>query len=947
MNSPRNTSKAPQQHPSDETLSGLAKNLLAPDDTVVVQQHVSRCKRCQSVMDEFRMENSIGNSVATEPSKLTEPVPSPSPKNVASKQTEPKPDKQTVSIPIELRDHPQYKVLSLIGRGGMGNVFLVEHKLTARKEVLKVIHSHLLSREDVRVRFKREIQSAAKLNHPNVVQTLTAIEEGSMIGLVMEYVKGESLSSMVNRVGPLPIDRAREIIKQIAMGLDHANQQNMVHRDIKPQNVLVSKEGDEFRVRILDFGLAKTTGMAAASSELTMDGAIIGTPNYMAPEQAINPSLADIRSDIYSLGCTWFFLLTGRSPFEADSPLAIMNAHQNTAPPPVHSLRLGVPYETEQILSRMLAKNPDDRFQSPAELIAALASSKIAPLVEKVAIAENAPLAFLSEAQNQNVDLSIFSPKSSPTKTRRKDKKKKSKFARLTSVVMFSIPSIALVGILMFRPHWITDIGGMIRNPGQASIVLAKIPEGVKVFIDNAPARFERHRAEAQPCILASPGTYELSARRDETEFFRRTVTLVANQILELDLGQSIADREEKPPSKRPADVAPQKPDSRPNSEPTVPAPDSTDMPSDPSLPNIAPLDINPANPKILGEEVVLGKRFVVQKSLIGHSSPVIRVSHLSDGKLISAERVGKPIQLPGKPIQLPGKLMGNALQSMSQISLWSKDGNNQSLPSEGTLDDFLAAPNGLFICHVGRVFGAGLTAQLYNKEGRSIWKSDLTTMGQAKPDISYFAFSPDSDEFFVVSPQGSFTRMNLRTGKILPPVASLISIDKSSVESLSASQKLDCALFGLWSGDLLAIRTRDGKQISKESSEKQDSPKTNTKPIVATQFNSKDNRIAALHSNGTVQYFEFPSMEPLEDLPQTLYGSIRVMGRSNNGRFLAAIGDRMRVSVYDLDEGNVFASWELAKDETATSISIDNLGKRIAIGFETGSIALLQPAKE
>ncbi|MEI7459577.1 MAG: WD40 repeat domain-containing serine/threonine protein kinase [Pirellula sp.] len=944
MNSTRNTSKAPQQHPSDETLSGLAKNLLAPEDTVVVQRHVSRCKRCQSVVDEFRMENSIGNSVATEPSKLTEPVPSSSLKNVASKQTEPKPDKQTVSIPIELRDHAQYKVLSLIGRGGMGNVFLVEHKLTARKEVLKVIHSHLLSREDVRVRFKREIQSAAKLNHPNVVQTLTAIEEGSMIGLVMEYVKGESLSSMVNRVGPLPIDRAREFIKQIAMGLDHAHQQNMVHRDIKPQNVLVSKEGDEFRVRILDFGLAKTTGMAAASSELTMDGTIIGTPNYMAPEQAINPSLADIRSDIYSLGCTWFFLLTGRSPFEANSPLAIMNAHQNTTPPPVHSLRLGVPYETEQILSRMLAKNPDDRFQSPAELIAALASSKIAPLVENVAIAEKAPLAFLSEAQNPKVDLSVFSPMNSPKKTRRKDKKEKSKFATLLSVVMFSIPPIALVGILMFRPHWITDIGGMIRNPGQASIVLTSIPADVQVFIDDAPARFERPRAEAQPSISASPGTYKLSARRKDIEIFQKTVKLVANQLLELNLGLSIAALEKPSSSPRPADVPRQKENSPPNSTIIGSAPGSTDMPSEPSRSNVAPLDIynskNLANPKILGEEVVLGKRFVVQQRLIGHSSPVIRVSHLSDGKLISAERVGKPIQLPGKP-------MGNALQSLSQISLWSKDGNNQSLPSEGTLVDFLAAPNGMFTCHVGRVFGAGLTAQLVNKEGRSIWKSDLTTMGQEKPDISYFAFSPDSDEFFMVSPQGSFTRMNLRSGKVLPPVASLISIDKSSVESLSASQKLDCALFGLWNGDLLAIRTKDGKPISKESSEKQDSPKTNTKPIVATQFNSKDNRIAALHSDGTVQYFEFPSMEPLEDLPQTLYGSIRVMGRSNNGRFLAAIDDRLRVSVYDLDAGSLFASWELAKAEAPTSISIDNLGKRIAIGSETGSIALLQPAKE
>ncbi len=237
--------------------------------------------------------------------------------------------KSTVPVPDELRNHPLYRVLKLIGRGGMGNVFLVEHKLTARKEVLKVIHPHLLSRDDVRGRFKREIQSAAKLNHPNVVQTLTAIEEGGLIGLVMEYVEGESLSSMVNRVGSLPVDRARDFVKQIALGLEHAHQQNMVHRDIKPQNLLVSKEGNGFRVRILDFGLAKTTGLAASNSDLTIDGAIIGTPSFMAPEQAINPTDADIRSDLYSLGCTWFFLLTGRSPFEAESPLAILNAHQN------------------------------------------------------------------------------------------------------------------------------------------------------------------------------------------------------------------------------------------------------------------------------------------------------------------------------------------------------------------------------------------------------------------------------------------------------------------------------------------------------------------------------------------------------------------------------------------------------------------------------------------
>jgi len=892
------------------------------------------------------MEDSHGNEVVSKTSKQPEVE---SPLAQSEKGAEKRPEKQTVSVPDELRNHAQYKVLSLIGRGGMGNVFLVEHKLTARKEVLKVIHSHLLSREDVRLRFKREIQSAAKLNHPNVVQTLTAIEEGSMIGLVMEYVKGESLSSMVNRVGPLPVDRARDFIKQIAMGLDHAHQQQMVHRDIKPQNVLASKEGNVFRVRILDFGLAKTTGLAASSSELTIDGAIIGTPNYMAPEQAINPSLADIRSDIYSLGCTWFFLLTGRSPFESDSPLAIMNAHQNSPPPLVGSLRLGIPVETEQILSRMMAKNPDNRFQSPAELIEAFASSGIVPYVEKVQNVEKTSFAFMSEAQSPKVDLSIFSPKKP-----RKKEKEKSKFATLMNVVMISIPSVALVGILMFRPHWITNLGGVLRqidgqksdsgSTGLASIVLAKIPADVQVFIDGFPANFERPRADAQPCISASPGTYQLSARRNGRDFYKITVKLVANQTLELDLGQSIAavDKTLGPP--RPRDVAPQKTDFSFTSGTMVA--DFPNVPEESNMPKFAPRDFTSSdasktveNATAFGEEVVLGKRFVIQQRLVGHSSPVFRVSHLSDGKLISAERIGKPIQLPSKT-------KSDAPQPLSQISLWGKDGTNQSLPNEGTLEDFWAAHNGSSICHIGRVFGGGLTAQLY-KEGRNIWKSDGTTIGFAKSDMPCFAFSTDSDELLMVLPQGSFTRLNLRTGKVPLPVMSPITIDKSTVDSMSVSQKLDHALFGLSNGELLVIRTRDGKQVTKETLETPDTPRVVAKPVAAAQFNSKDSRIATVHSDGTIQFFEFPSLIRLPDLTQTINGSIRVLGRSNNGRFLAAIGDRRRVSVYDLDEGNVFASWELAKTDTATSISIDNLGKRIAIGFESGSVALLQPTKE
>ncbi len=376
MNQPKAKKELRQEHPSDETLSALAGNRLSNKEIADIQRHMDACKRCQSILDEFRADSS---SLAQ-----NEPIPDPSPlpsgdaqamrhavnKNSPSKKT------TRVSISVELQNLQQYQVLKPIGRGGMGDVFLVKHKLTGRQEVLKVIHSQFLDRKDVRDRFKREIQSAAKLDHPNVVHTLSAIEEGGLLGLVMEYVPGESLAELVKRTGPIPIDTARDFIRQAASGLAHAFQHQMVHRDIKPQNLLVSKENNTLRLRILDFGLAKTTDATAVDSNLTLDGSILGTPHFMSPEQALNPASADIRSDIYSLGCTWFFLLSGKPPFEGDGPLAVLNAHQNRPVPEATSVRSDVPLETDQILKKMMAKYPKDRYQTPDELLRAMKASR-------------------------------------------------------------------------------------------------------------------------------------------------------------------------------------------------------------------------------------------------------------------------------------------------------------------------------------------------------------------------------------------------------------------------------------------------------------------------------------------------------------------------------------------------------------------------------------------
>jgi serine/threonine protein kinase len=529
MSPPNQVQSASLRHPSDESLLGLARNQLGSDETLVVQRHVWHCKRCQGILDEFRMENAPGDAIEVDISRKAKIVSA-----TTEVQGEESAKNLLALVPDELRDHSQYKVLRLIGQGGMGKVFLVEHKLTARKEVIKVVHPHLLAREDVRIRFQREIQAAAKLNHPNVVHTLTAIAEGSMIGLVMEYVQGESLFSIVKRVGPLPIERAWDWIKQIAKGLNHAHQQKMVHRDLKPQNILVSTEGEDFRLRILDFGLAKTTGIATSSSEVTLDGSIIGTPNYMAPEQAINPSLADIRSDLYSLGCIWFFLLTGKAPFESETPFAVMHAHQNHPLPSLRSIRTDVPIQSEQLISKLLAKAPGSRFQSPAELIDALSSSWSFPKV----VVRSSPSR--GKASASEIDLSEIVRKIPKKKTGRS-------YAGLLNAAMILLPPAVLAGVLLSKPHWIPNLNsvlGLIDRgtvdsppPGEACIVLNDLPADVQIFIDDFPAKFERPRADAQPRISAKPGSYRLSVRRHDQKIYETTVQVQANEILKMSIG--------------------------------------------------------------------------------------------------------------------------------------------------------------------------------------------------------------------------------------------------------------------------------------------------------------------------------------------------------------------------------------------------------------------------
>ncbi len=297
----------------------------------------------------------------------------------------------------------QYRILDQIGQGGMGRVFKAEHRTLGRLVALKVLAPGLLKSERVQQLFRREARAAARLLHPNIVTAFDARQEGVRAFLAMEYVEGPNLDQLVRARGPLPVGLACEYVRQIAHGLQYAHRKGMVHRDIKPANILV--QPDEVALdgpgtaKLTDFGLARLQEAPGRSDAelgtiLTKPNTVMGTPDYIAPEQARSLHKADIRSDLYSLGCTFYFLLTGQVPFPGGQSLEKLVRHASEEIPSVELMRPGVPEPVAAIIRRLMDKEAVARFQTPAELASALqplcletklpwsAASSTVPIVE-------------------------------------------------------------------------------------------------------------------------------------------------------------------------------------------------------------------------------------------------------------------------------------------------------------------------------------------------------------------------------------------------------------------------------------------------------------------------------------------------------------------------------------------------------------------------------------
>lgn len=273
----------------------------------------------------------------------------------------------------EARQLGQYRLKRLIGSGGMGDVYLAEHQLMKRPCAIKVIRPEKAGDPKVLARFEREVQATAKLSHWNSIDIFDygRAEDGTFY-YVMEYLPGMNLSELVKRFGPMPASRVIHLVRQACDALQEAHMLGLLHRDLKPANIFSAIRGGFYDVsKLLDFGLAKPL-TATDDSVLTQEGSITGSPLYMSPEQATGDYEPDVRSDIYSMGGVLYFLLTGRPPFDSDKPLKVLVAHAHETPPPLSSIRDDVPPDLEAVVMRCLLKSPDERFQTAAELAAAL-----------------------------------------------------------------------------------------------------------------------------------------------------------------------------------------------------------------------------------------------------------------------------------------------------------------------------------------------------------------------------------------------------------------------------------------------------------------------------------------------------------------------------------------------------------------------------------------------
>jgi serine/threonine protein kinase/WD40 repeat protein len=334
----------------------------------VLQDYLKRFPQCESKLRrQIELHQALGTSASAASAQA------------ASAATIGLPEAGQGTATESLPSLPGYEIVCELGRGAMGRVYKALHRSLQRTVAIKVIHAAYETEANAIVRFQREAQAAALVSHPNIVAVYDAGQHGGLRYLVMEYVHGIDLERLVEQSGPLAVEQVRDFARQAALGLQHAFERGLVHRDIKPSNLIVtpppgSDAGLPTVVKILDMGLARLNAAGSGESLASLTGGgMIGTPNFIAPEQILDAHRADIRADLYSLGCTLYFLLTGRVPFGGRSVIETLDMQRWQTPRPIPRYRPEVPAGLVDVVTKLMAKKPDERYQTPAALAEALA----------------------------------------------------------------------------------------------------------------------------------------------------------------------------------------------------------------------------------------------------------------------------------------------------------------------------------------------------------------------------------------------------------------------------------------------------------------------------------------------------------------------------------------------------------------------------------------------
>jgi serine/threonine-protein kinase len=340
----------------DERLRLLAEDLLSAAETARLEEHLQHCTRCQDRLDRAISEDDLLGAVRQYAAANSTEDEHGSPPTCESL------DFLTPSDwPGSLGRLGTYEVIGVLGRGGMGVVLKAFDPALRRNVAIKVLSASLASCAAARRRFLREAQAAAAVVHEHVVPVFAVVESAGPPFFVMEYVPGRSLQDRLDRSGPLDVPEILRIGMQTAAGLAAAHAQGLVHRDVKPANILL--ENSVERVRLSDFGLAR----AAADAAVTQSGVIAGTPHYMAPEQARGET-ADARADLFSLGSTLYTMCAGHPPFRAESPLAVLRRVCDDNPRPLREINPDIPAWLESIIAKLHAKNPAERYETASEV---------------------------------------------------------------------------------------------------------------------------------------------------------------------------------------------------------------------------------------------------------------------------------------------------------------------------------------------------------------------------------------------------------------------------------------------------------------------------------------------------------------------------------------------------------------------------------------------------